>query len=185
MSESLLLTPYALLDSHSYRQYPMRPIVIKPAAGTIGTPSSLSLAAGEAAHRSGLRNGRITTAIAENRYVTAMTSVASSVYVWNDELYEYSAASPTAGSSISTSDHTGTRRFSDTWAAPSGRIRSNAAAKITRVDDRNSVPTHAKNHRLIRRIRITSKAWLFTSQPTSIGGYGKTGSPVPASHVAL
>ena len=77
---------------------------------------------------------------------------------------------------MSTSDQTGTRRFSDTWAAPSGRIRSKAAAKITRVDDRNSVPTQAKNHRLISRIRITWNAWLFTSQPTSSVGYGKTGS---------
>ena len=74
-----MLTPYALLDSHSYRQYPMSPMVITPATGTTGTPATLSREAGEAAHRSGLRHGRITTAIAENRYVTAMTSVASSV----------------------------------------------------------------------------------------------------------
>src|SRR6185437_4801584 len=105
-----------------------------------------------------------------------MTRVASSVYVWNEELYQYSADSPMAGSSISTSDHTGTRRFSDTAAAPSGRIRSNAAAKMTRVEDRNSVPTHPKNHRLISRIKATWKAVLFTSQPASITGYGKTGS---------
>ena len=38
-----------------------------PATGTIGTPSILILLAGEAAHRSGLRNGRMTTAIALNR----------------------------------------------------------------------------------------------------------------------
>ena len=50
-----------------------------PATGTIGTPSNLTLLAGEASHRSGLRSGRMTTAIALNRYVTAMTSVASSV----------------------------------------------------------------------------------------------------------
>src|SRR5271165_4492371 len=126
--------------------------------------------AGDAAHRSGLRHGRITTAMALNRYVTAITSVASSVYVWNVELYEYSAASPIAGSSISTSDHTGTRRFSDTCAAPSGRIRSKAAAKITRVEDRNNVPTQPKNHRLISRIRITWNVVLCTSQPASSAG---------------
>src|SRR5215471_15349073 len=101
-----------------------------------------------------------------------MTSVASSVYDANVVLYEYSAPRPTAGSSMSTSDHTGTRRFSDTAAAPSGRIRSNAAAKMTRVDDRNSVPTQPKNHRLISRIKMTWKAWLLTSQPASSAGYG-------------
>ncbi len=71
---------------------------------------------------------------------------------------------------MSTSDQTGTRRFSDTCAAPSGRIRSNAAAKITRVDDRNSVPTQAKNHRLISRIRITGTTLLCTSQLASSTG---------------
>ena len=71
---------------------------------------------------------------------------------------------------MSTSDHTGTRRFSDTCAAPSGRIRSNAAAKITRVEDRNSVPTQPKNHRLISKIRITWNTVLCTSHPTSIAG---------------
>ncbi len=50
-----------------------------PETGTIGTPNSLTLLAGEAYHRSGLRSGRITTAMALNRYVTAMTRVASSV----------------------------------------------------------------------------------------------------------
>src|ERR1700733_10782864 len=142
----------------------MSPMVTTPAAGTTGTPAIFSREAGDAAHRSGLRHGRNTTAIGENRYVTAMTSVASSVKVGTVELYAYSAASPTAGSSISTSDHTGTRRFSDTCAAPSGRIRSKAAAKMTRVDDRNRVPTQAKNHRLISRIKMTWNTSLLTSQ---------------------
>ncbi|HET6189946.1 MAG TPA: hypothetical protein VFE59_23495 [Trebonia sp.] len=86
---------------------------------------------------------------------------------------------------MSTSDHAGTRRFSDTCADPSGMIRSNAAAKITRVDDRDSVPTHPKNHKLISRIKITWNTVLCTSHPAIIAGYGKTGSPVPASRVAL
>src|SRR3954451_20348507 len=33
-----------------------------------------------------------------------------------------------------------------TLATDSGRTRSNAAAKITRVEDRNTVPTQPKNH---------------------------------------
>ena len=51
----------------------------------------------------------------------------------------------TAGISISIRAHTGTCRRSVTSATRSGRIRSNAAAKITRVDDRNSVPAQPRN----------------------------------------
>ena len=40
----------------------------------------------------------------------------------------------------------GTARRSETRAAASGRTRSNAAAKIIRVDDRNSVPDQPRNH---------------------------------------
>ena len=61
------------------RQYTSSAIVMTPATGTMGTPNNFTLLAGEANHRSGLRSGKITTAIALNRYVTAMTSVASSV----------------------------------------------------------------------------------------------------------
>src|ERR1700722_1620360 len=82
-SESRLFTKYRLLWNHSNRSKTSSAIVTTPAAGTIGTPNSLNRLAGEAAHRSGLRHGRITTAIALNRYVIAMTSVASSVYVRN------------------------------------------------------------------------------------------------------
>ena len=39
-------------------------MVTQPASGTICTPSTLIRLAGEAAHRSGLRHGRMTTAIA-------------------------------------------------------------------------------------------------------------------------
>ena len=91
-------------------------------------------------------------------------------------MYAYSAASPTAGSSISTSDATGTRRFSETWAAASGSTRSKAAAKMTRVEDRKSVPTQPKNHRLIISSRMTWNAWLCTIQEAISTGYGKMGS---------
>ena len=76
-SDELLLTKYKLLENHSYRQKPSSAMVTQPAASTIGTPRNLNRLAGEAAHSSGLRHGRITTAMALNRYVTAMTSVAS------------------------------------------------------------------------------------------------------------
>src|SRR5580700_12058692 len=172
-SESWLLTKYASLDSHSYRLNTSSPIVTTPPTSTTGTPSTFILLAGEANHRSGLRSGKITTAIALNRYVTAMTKVASRVYDANVELNAYSAPNPTAGSSISTSEATGTRRFSETCAAASGSTRSNAAAKMTRVEDRNSVPTQPKNHRLSTRIRITWNAVLFTSQLANMNGYGQ------------
>src|ERR1700758_3610767 len=161
MSEDVLFTKYRSLDSHSMRQNTSSAIVTTPATGTIGTPNSLILLAGEAYHRSGLRSGRMTTAIALNRYVTAMTSVASSVYDANVELYAYSAPNPTAGSSISTSEATGTRRFSETCAAASGSTRSKAAANMTRVEDRNSVPTQPKNHRLISSSKMTWMALLW------------------------
>jgi len=98
------------------------------------------------------------------------------VYDANVELNAYSAPNPTAGSSISTSEATGTRRFSETCAAASGSTRSKAAAKMTRVEDRNSVPTQPKNHRLNSRIRMTWNAELCTSQEAISTGYGKIGS---------
>src|SRR6516164_10576294 len=170
MSEDVLFTKYRLLDSHSMRQNTSSAIVTTPATGTIGTPNSLILLAGEAYHRSGLRSGRMTTAIALNRYVTALTSTPSSVYCANVVLYAYSAPRPTAGSSMSTSDGNGTRRFSDTCAAASGRTRSKAAAKMTRVEDRNSVPTQPKNHRLMIRMRMNWNTVLCTTQLASITG---------------
>ena len=41
--------------------------MITPATGTMGTPNNFTLLAGEAYHRSGLRSGKITTAIALNK----------------------------------------------------------------------------------------------------------------------
>ena len=126
--------------------------------------------AAEAYQRSGLRSGRMTTAMALNRYVTAVTSTPSSVYCANVVLYAYSAPRPTAGSSISSSEANGTRRFSDTCAAASGSTRSKAAAEMTRVEDRNSVPTQPKNHRLMIRIRMNWNTALCTTQLASITG---------------
>src|SRR5207247_10019379 len=144
-----------------------------PATGTTGTPSTLILLAAEAYHRSGLRSGMMTTAMALNRYVTAVTSTPSSVYCANVVLYAYSAPRPTAGSSMSTSEANGTRRFSETCVAASGSTRSKAAAKMTRVEDRNSVPTQPKNHRLMTRIRMNWNTALCTTQLASITGPGK------------
>src|SRR3954453_12661220 len=46
---------------------------------------------------------------------------------------------------MSSSATTGTP-VRDTVATDSGSTRSNAAAKITRVEDKNTVPTQPKNH---------------------------------------
>ena len=50
---------------------------------------------------------------------------------------------------------TGTCRFSDTSATFSGRMRSKAAAKITLVEDRNSVPAHPRNQAPNSTVRST------------------------------
>ncbi len=84
-------------------------------------------------------------AIAVPKNVTAITSVASRMYVANLLVYAYKAPTATEGTSINTSAHTGTCRFSETSATFSGSTRSNAAAKITRVDERNSVPAQPRN----------------------------------------
>jgi len=60
----VLFTKYRSFDSHSMRQYTSSAIVTTPATGTMGTPSTFTLLAGEANHSSGLRSGRMTTAIA-------------------------------------------------------------------------------------------------------------------------
>ena len=44
---------------------------------------------------------------------------------------------------------------------------------MTRVEDRNSVPTQPKNHRLSTRIRMTWNAVLCTSQLANRNGYGQ------------
>ena len=61
-------------------------------------------------------------------------------------------------------------------AAHEGSTRSKAAAKMTRVDDRNSVPAQPKNHKPMTRIRTAWKMWLSTSQPANITGYGQIGT---------
>src|SRR5207248_433787 len=104
------------------------------------------------------------------RLLGAATSTPSSVYCANVVLYAYGALRPTAGSSMSTSDGNGTRRFSDTCVAASGSTGSKAAAKITRVEDRNSVPTQPKNHRLMIRMRVNWNTALCTTQLASIIG---------------
>ena len=78
------------------------------------------------------------------------------------------------GTSIRTSAMTGTCRFSETSATLSGRILSNAAAKITRVEERNSVPAHPRNHAPNRSTMIAETSEFLKKKPTINGGYVQT-----------
>src|SRR5215475_5022316 len=60
-----------------------------------------------------------------------------------------------------------------TRAAHSGRIRSNAVAKMTRLAVRNTVPTQPKNHSDIRRITMNCSHGL-TKNEARVTGYGHT-----------
>ena len=70
---------------------------------------------------------------------------------------------------IRSSAYHGTPR-SDTRPARSGRTRSNAAAKIIRVEDRNSVPDQPRNHAPKMITMIIWKMWLSIRNDASIGG---------------
>ncbi len=50
-----------------------------------------------------------------------------------------------------------------TLATPSGRMRSNAEAKIMRVDERNTVPHQPNTSSEITAMRMTWKAELLTT----------------------
>src|ERR1700730_2713726 len=70
----------------------------------------------------------------------------------------------------------GTRRLAEMLAAQDGSTRSNAAANMTRVEDRNSVPAQPKNHRPMTMINRAWKRWLSTRNPANITGYGQIGT---------
>ena len=60
-----------------------------------------------------------------------------------------------------------------TRAAHSGRIRSNAVAKITRLAVRKTVPTQPKNQSDISRMTMNCSHGL-TKKVASVTGYGQT-----------
>ncbi len=71
---------------------------------------------------------------------------------------------------ISASAAHGTARVSDTRPAHSGSIRSKAAAKIIRVDDRNSVPVQPSHHAPKANTMIAWMMLLSMMNDASIGG---------------
>src|SRR5215471_2494459 len=114
-------------------------------------------------------HGRIVAAIAVPKNVTAMTSEASSVSFEKPVTYEYRYETITPGTMIKSSAYHGTPR-SETRPAHSGRTRSNAAAKIIRVDDSQRVPAQPRNQ-TPKMITISIwRMWLSIRNAASIGG---------------
>src|SRR6478735_8385367 len=113
--------------------------------------------------------GRIVAAIAVPKKVTAMTSDASRVSFEKPVTNEYRYETITPGTMMSSNAYHGTPR-SETRPAHSGRTRSNAAAKIIRVDDSQRVPAQPRNH---TPKMITMSIWMMRlsiKKAASIGG---------------
>src|SRR5690349_15240605 len=73
----------------------------------------------------------------------------------------------------------------DTFATLSGSTRSKAAAKITRVDDRKTVPTHPKNHSESTATRMNCSTGLPKNDAASRPGYGQTPVGIVPAQKAL
>src|SRR6266542_6995407 len=82
-SESLLFTAYRSSSSHFHRLNPRNRAVITPDTVMRGIPATVYLAIGEFWYSCFFRHGRIAAAIAVPKNVTAMTKVASRMYVEN------------------------------------------------------------------------------------------------------
>src|SRR5580765_5070102 len=104
------------------------------------------------------------------RKVRARTAVASRNTLWKFGLYAHTALTTSDGMIISASEPYGARRLAEMLAAHDGSTRSNAAAKITRVEERKRVPAQPKNHRPMTMISSAWKKWLSTSQPANMTG---------------
>src|SRR5215210_2584829 len=86
----------------------------------------------------------------------------------------------TDGIMISARAAHGTPR-SETRAAHSGRTRSNAAAKIIRVEDRNSVPVQPSHQAPKANTMIAWMMWLSIRNDASNGGKPQIGTGGAAS----
>src|SRR5205823_571551 len=112
-----------------------------------GMPAIRKREIGEFWKMSFRRQGRIAAAIDVPRNVIAITPVAHRKMPCKlVPPYAHSALMTSDGTIIRISDPQGTRRLAEMLAADSGSTRSKAAAKITRVDERNRVPAEPKNH---------------------------------------
>src|SRR5215207_8110567 len=135
--------------NHSTRRKSRKPPKITPATVISGIPATFIWAIGEASNNSFFLYGKIMAAMAVPKYMMAMPWVAASVMDLNPAtLYAYMAETMIAGTTMSNMAFTGVP-FLFNSAAFSGSKRSNAAAKITRVEERNKVPAHPNHHVLI------------------------------------
>src|SRR5437763_4926800 len=117
------------------------------------------------------RQGRIIAATSVARNVIAITAVASRYAAWNPNTFQAnSALMRMDGTTISSRAPYGTRLPEEMLAAQAGRTRSNAAAKMTRVEDRNRVPAQPKNHRPMTMMSRAWNRWLLTRKPANITG---------------
>src|ERR1051326_8963542 len=89
-------------------------------------------------------------------------------------LYAYNAETRIAGTTMYNIALTGVP-LACTSAALSGNRRSNAAAKITRVDERNNVPAQPNHQVLINNKTTICTRRLFVRNTASIAGLGHTG----------
>src|SRR5690242_6032239 len=110
-------------------------------------------------------------AIVEPRKVTAITSVEASVRLAKLKIFQtYRIETISPGTTMSASAQIGVRVRGSIWAAASGSRRSNAAAKITRVEERNTVPAQPKNHMLIASNTTNCRIGLVVRNIASIAG---------------
>src|SRR3990170_2906234 len=148
-----------------------------PATEIIGKPSSLYLAMGDALYRSGLVYGSTMAEMVVPRNVTAMTNVEQSVRVWKLAMLNANRyATKTDGMIINKSALTGVPVRSSNFATDSGSRRSNAAAKMTRVEERKTVAHQPNHHKLISAITRNCTNLFVVRNAASIAGYGQTGS---------
>ena len=89
-------------------------------------------------------------------------------------MYRYETIRP--GTTISVIAQIGARVRGSSEATRSGRIRSNAAAKITRVEDRNTVPAQPKNQKLIANKTMNCRIGLEVKNMANMAGYGQAAS---------
>src|SRR5205823_13477213 len=93
------------------------------------------------------RQGRIIAATSVARNVIAITAVASRYAAWDPNTFQAnSALMRMDGTTLSSRAPYGTRLPEEMLAAQAGGTRSNAAAKMTSVEDRNRVPAQPKNN---------------------------------------
>ena len=98
-----------------------------------------------------LRRNRIAARVVPKN-VIAITRVASNTIVCMPTIFQaYMIEIITAGITISSKAFTGVRVRDSIFDTHSGSMRSKAAAKITRVDERNTVPDQPIHQKLTAR----------------------------------